>query len=190
MVRHVVEHASHVADEVLVVAGRGEATAQYYSVLPSFVRVVNDEHEGKTPLVGMVAGLQAAKSGYAAVLACDIPFVNEEVIELLFRRASDADAAIPRWNGERIEPLEAVYSRVPTLQAAQETLAPPDLSLEDMIRKLGRVVYVSVEDEIRNIDRDLSTFFNINTREDMATAEKMLTERTISLQRSKPDREK
>jgi len=106
------------------------------------------------------------------------------VIELLFRRASNADAAIPRWNRQSIEPLQAVYRRVATLKAASETLAPTDLSLEDMIRKLGRVVYVSVEDEIARIDRGLSTFFNINTREDMKVAEKMLAKGVFSLKHS------
>jgi molybdopterin-guanine dinucleotide biosynthesis protein A len=94
------------------------------------------------------------------------------------------DAAIPRWNRQSIEPLQAVYRRVPTLGAASETLAPADLSLEDMIRKLGRVVYVSVEDEIANIDHGLSPFFNINTREDMKVAERMLAEKDLSFERS------
>jgi len=184
LVRRVVERVSEVTGEVVVVVGRGEPTAEYCAFLPSGVRVANDDLEGKNPLVGIVTGLSAAESDYAAVLACDIPFVNTKVIELLFRRASDADAAIPRWNCQSIEPLQAVYRRVPTLRAASETLAPADLSLEDMIRKLGRVVYVSVEDEIANIDHGLSTFFNINTREDMKVAERMLAEKDLSFERS------
>jgi molybdopterin-guanine dinucleotide biosynthesis protein A len=135
---------------------------------------VNDDIEGKNPLVGMLAGLGAIESDYAAILPCDAPFVSSEVIELLFRRALGADAAIPRWNWQRIEPLQAVYCRTPTLRAALETLPPSDLSILDMIIKLRRVVYVSVEDEIANIDPELITFFNINTREELATAEKML----------------
>jgi len=180
LIRHIVERVTSVTDEVLVVAGRGESRAQYYAVLPNYVKVINDEVEGKTPLIGIVAGLQATRSDYAAILACDIPFVNAKVIGFLFGRASNADAAIPRWNRQRIEPLEAVYRTVPTLQAARETLAPPDLALEDMIRRLGRVTYVSVEHEIADIDRGLTTFFNINTREDMKVAEKMLAERGLA----------
>ncbi len=184
LVRHVVERVSEATGEVVVVVGRGEPTTEYYAVLPNGVRVVNDDLQGKSPLVGIVTGLSAVESDYAAIVACDIPFVNDKVIELLFRRASDADAAIPRWNRQSIEPLQAVYRRVPTLKAGSETLAPADLSLEDMIRKLGRVVYVSVEDEIARIDRGLSTFFNINTREDMKVAEKILAEGVFSLEHS------
>ena len=184
LICHMIERVSRVAGEVVVVLGRGESKTEYDAILPLHVRVVNDDREGKNPLVGMVAGLGAIVSDYTAILACDAPFVNSEVIELLFRRALKADAAIPRWNRRRIEPLQAVYCRAPTLRAALETLTPSDLSIEDMIMKLGQVVYVSIEDEIANIDRDLTTFFNINTREDLTIAEKMLAGQTHSRERS------
>lgn len=184
LIRHVVDRVLDVVDEVVVVAGRGQAKAEYYSVLPSLIRVVSDDLEGKNPLIGIVAGLRAAEAEYAAILACDIPFLSCRVLGLLFRRALGADAAIPRWNRRRIEPLQAVYCRTPTLRAALETLTPSDLSIEDMIVKLGQVVYVSIEDEIANIDRDLTTFFNINTREDLTIAEKMLAGQTHSRERS------
>jgi molybdopterin-guanine dinucleotide biosynthesis protein A len=178
LICHMIERVSSVADEVVVVLGRGESGTKYDAALPPHVRVVNDDREGKNPIVGMVAGLGAIESAYAVILACDAPFVSSEVIELLFQRALKADAAIPRWNLQRIEPLQAVYCRVSTLRAALETVIPPDLSIEDMIAKLERVVYVSVEDEIAAIDRDLITFFNINTREDLATAESMIAGQT------------
>lgn len=174
LVGHVAERLSHVADVIIVVIGRDKSRKEYEAVVPSHVRVLNDEREGKTPLIGIVTGLRATKSEYALLSACDIPFVDEEVIKLLFQRASGIDAAIPRWNRGHIEPLEAVYRTASTLQAGLETLAPSNQRLRRMIAKLGRVAYVSVEKEISKIDPDLRTFFNVNTREDLDTAEKML----------------
>jgi len=165
---------------VLVVIGHGEPRAEYQAILPSHVRVINDELEGKNPLVGIVTGFKAAKSNYAAVLACDIPFVRDAVIEHLFRRASGSDAAIPRWNTGRIEPLQAVYRRLPTLRAAQEALAKKGSSQKEMISKLARVVYVSVEDELRSIDPTLHSFFNVNTRKDMTIADRIIAEERLS----------
>jgi len=173
LVSHVTERLSPVVDEILVIVGRDEPTVEYEAVLRSSVTVMNDKHEGKTPLIGIVTGLEAASSDYALISACDIPFVNEEVIELLFQRASGTDAAIPKWNQGHIEPLEAVYRTASTLKAARETMAPYGLPLREMIRKLARVVYVSVEDEIRKVDPDLRTFFNVNTGEDMDRAEEL-----------------
>ena len=178
LIRHIVDRVSNVGDDVLVVIGNGEPRAEYYAVLPSHVKVINDELKGKNPLVGIVTGLKAAKSDYAAVLACDIPFVNEAVIKHLFRRASGTDAAIPRWNTGRIEPLEAVYRRLLTLRAAQEALAKKGSSQKEMISRLARAVYVSVEDELRSIDPTLHTFFNVNTRKDMITAERISSTET------------
>ena len=175
LICHVAERLSQIADETLVVIGCREPRAGYEAVLPSSVRIMNDGQEGKTPLIGVVTGLQAAKSEYALICACDVPFVKEEVIELLFQRASGVDAAIPKWNKGHIEPLEAVYRVASTLKTAQETLALTGLPLRVMIGKLAQVVYVSVEDEIGRVNPDLRTFFNVNTREDMDRAEELCT---------------
>ena len=180
LICHVVEPLSNVADELLVIIGRDRSGAGYLAILPSRARVISDELEGKNPLVGIVTGLQAARSDYVAVLPCDVPFVNDAVIDLLFRRALNADAAVPRWNSGRIEPLQAVYRRLPTLHAAQEALAKEDSSQREMIDRLARVVYVSVEDEVRSVDPSLRTFFNVNTAADMITAERIFTERNLS----------
>jgi molybdopterin-guanine dinucleotide biosynthesis protein A len=173
LISHVTRHLSNVVDEILVIIGHGESRAEYKAVLPSSVRVMNDEREEKTPLIGIVSGLGAASSGYALISACDIPFVNEEVVELLFQRASGADAAIPKWRKGDIEPLEAVYRTASTLKAARATLVPSGLPLTEMIGKLAQVVYVSVEDDIMRVDPDLRTFFNVNTKEDMVSAERL-----------------
>jgi molybdenum cofactor guanylyltransferase len=175
LICHVAERLSQIADETLVVIGYREPGAGYEAVLPSSVKIMNDRQEGKTPLIGIVTGLQAVKSEHALICACDVPFVKEEVVELLFQRASGVDAAIPKWNKGHIEPLEAVYRVASTLKAAQETLALTGLPLRVMIGKLAQVAYVSVEDEIGRVNPDLRTFLNVNTREDMDRAEELCT---------------
>jgi molybdopterin-guanine dinucleotide biosynthesis protein A len=174
LVSHVAGRLSRIADEILVIIGRHEPKSDYEAVLPSCARVLNDTQEGKTPFNGIVTGLQAASSEYAFICACDVPFVNERVVELLFRRASSVDAAIPKWNEGAIEPLEAVYQAASTLQVARDTMAVSGQRLKVMIDKLAHVVYVSVEDEVSKLDSDLLTFFNVNSRKDMETAQQML----------------
>jgi len=173
LVCHVAERLSSIASEILVVIGYREPRAGYKAVLPSSVKIMNDSQEGKTPLIGIATGLQATKSEYAFICACDLPFVNQEVVELLYRRASGADAAIPKWNQGHIEPLEAVYRTSSTLVATRETLSLSGSPLKVMIDKLAKVVYVSVEDEVGILDSDLRTFLNVNTREDMDRAEEL-----------------
>jgi molybdopterin-guanine dinucleotide biosynthesis protein A len=175
LVRHVVDRISQIARETIVVIGRGEPPDDFLRALPRSVNLLNDELEGKTPLVGILRGLRVVETDYALILSCDIPFINWKVIELLHTRASGFDAAIPRWESSKIEPLEAIYRVAPMVKATERALAAERLSLLDAIEGLERVVYVPVEDEIRMIDPKLETFFNINTKADLALAERMLS---------------
>ena len=176
MVRRVVDRVSGMSDESIVVVARNASRTDYVKVLPGFARVINDEPEGKGPIVGIVTGLKTMESQYAIVLSCDIPFVNKDVIQLLLERSSGADAVIPRSKTGHLEPLQAIYRREPVLRRAEEALLRRELSPTSVIFKLAKVVYVSIEDEIRAIDPELRTFFNVNTREDVAKAEAMLME--------------
>jgi molybdopterin-guanine dinucleotide biosynthesis protein A len=174
MVRHIVDRLSGLSDDFWVVIARNASPSEYSKVLPGFVRIVNDIPEGKGPLIGIVTGLRAARSQYAIVLSCDIPFVNRQVIQLLLTSASGAEAAIPRSKEGHLEPLHAVYHRDSMLHEADQTLAERRLSPIDSINRLTHVIYVSIEDAIKPIDPDLRTFFNMNTREDIKRAEEIL----------------
>ena len=174
LISRVIERISGLSDEFLVVIARGASGSDYSGVIPGFIRVINDERDGKSPLIGITTALRAIKSQYAIVLTCDIPFVNRRVIQLLLERVSNAEAAVPRWKSGHLEPLQAVYRREPMLQKSEEALASGSLSPVDAIKKLARVVYVSIEDEVKVLDPDLRTFFNVNTKEDVAEAEMIL----------------
>jgi molybdopterin-guanine dinucleotide biosynthesis protein A len=174
LITHIIERVSGLSDEYLVVIARNAPRSIYSEVLPDFTRVINDEPDGKSPLVGIVTGLRATKSRYAIVLSCDIPFVNRRVIQLLLERSSGADAVIPRSRVGHLEPLQAVYRTDPMLHEAEHVLAKGHFSPLDAINRLTRVVFVSIEDEIRRLDPELRTFFNVNTRQDVARAEMML----------------
>jgi molybdopterin-guanine dinucleotide biosynthesis protein A len=174
LVRHVVDRVAGLAEEFLVVIAMNASTNEFAETLPSSVRVIRDELEGKTPLVGMITGLRNVSSDYVIMLSCDTPFVNKNVLQLLLERAQGADASIPKWKTGKLEPLQAVYRRNQTLDKAEKALHEGKTSPTDAIRRFGRVVYVPVEDEIWKIDSELMTFFNVNTRDDVAHAEMIL----------------
>ena len=94
-----------------------------------------------------------------------MPFVNSRVVDLLFEKASGHDAALPKWEDKKFEPLHAVYSKklIPEIEKAFEkgkrSVLTPVFEMKD-------VVLVDVS-EIREIDPELRTFVNINTVEDM-----------------------
>jgi molybdopterin-guanine dinucleotide biosynthesis protein A len=175
LIKHIIERVSELSDDLIVVIARDASKRKYSVTLPNSAKVMNDEPEGKSPLVGIVTGLRATNSRYAVVLSCDTPFVNRRVLHLLMDRVSDADAVIPRSKSGHLEPLQAVYRTVPMLHESEQALMRGALSPIDSINNLARVAYVSIEDEIEKIDPGLRTFFNVNTKQDVATAEIMLT---------------
>jgi len=169
---HVVEETLLLTHEIVVVIGKNDKIDNYITILPSKVTVLKDTVEGKGPLVGILTGMQRMRSEYSVVLPCDSPFIKREVLEHLFERAQGADAAIPRWPNGNIEPLHAVYRILPSIPAAETALREDELLIVDMIKRLGKVVYVST-DELKRFDQELITFFNINNQEDLKAAKRL-----------------
>ncbi|MDH5267770.1 MAG: hypothetical protein OEW62_08855, partial [Candidatus Bathyarchaeota archaeon] len=69
-----------------------------------------------------------------------------------------------------IEPLQAVYHTKSALTATKTALKEKKLDLQSMIAHLKSIRYISTL-VLKQIDSELSTFFNINTLEDLRKAE-------------------
>lgn len=176
LISYVVDKALKVAEEVVIVIGRGDneaSMAKYIGPPLSQVRILKDMHEGQSPLIGLLSGMKGLKSDYALAMPCDSPFIKIEALEYLFIKALGFDAAIPKWPNGYIEPLHSVYKTSSIIKAAEEALKMGELSNHDMIKRLGKVNYIPV-DEIKNYDQKLLTFFNINTMNDLKAAQHII----------------
>ena len=123
------------------------------------LRMVEDLHPARSPLVGIYSGLAAAQTDLCFVLACDMPFVRSRLVKELLSRAFDADVVVPIVRGY-YEPLCAVYrkSAIPVIATALER---NDLKVTKIYEYL-RLCAVP-EEEVRTVDPDLSSFINLNT---------------------------
>jgi len=166
---HVIERVLDLTNEIIVAVGKNDELSAYTRILPSTVTVVKDVVEGKGPLAGIFAGMKNMHSKYALVLPCDSPFIKKEVLMYLLHKAQKADAAIPQWPNGNIEPLHAVYKICSAVTATETALEKGELFIRDMIKRLGKVTYITTE-EIRKLDPELITFFNINGPEDLKAA--------------------
>ena len=172
----IVEVPLGVVDEVVIAVGFTDDTSRFSDPLPDSSRIVKDEYDGQSPLIGMLAGLSKIHSTYTAVLSCDLPFAKEEVLDFLFKKANGFDAAIPRWPNGSIEPLHAIYHADAALEATKLEISSGGLKNVDMIKRLERTRYVDV-DEFRPFDPEFLSFFNVNTPQDYEKAEKKMFER-------------
>lgn len=153
--------------------------------------LVTDIISLRTPLAGLHAALNYAKSPYIFVTACDTPFLSTALIEaVLANMDAKHDIVVPdAANG--LQPLCAVYARTclapieKQLQEASATTpenagAPRKRILNQGLKILNffdrvRVKIIS-EQTLRRVDPDLLSFFNVNTPEDFARAEQIFQE--------------
>ena len=129
-------------------------------------RLTGDVIPGGGALSGIHAGLSAARHEWSLVVACDMPFLNLDLLRYMASLAPGCAAVVPRWQDE-LETLHAFYSR--------ECI----LIIEPILKRGGgriiefyeRVNVRYVEpDEITHFDPDGLSFFNINSPEDWERA--------------------
>jgi len=169
MIRRMAGRISQVVGEIII-AARDSAQCKSLaavSAIPDGAEVVYDPVKGYGPVAGILAGLSASKSEYSICLACDLPYVNLEVIDVLFRCAEEnnSDAAIPKHPDGTLEPLHAVYGRS-MADACRDAVDRKEHTIRGAISLLGGVVFVPTE-SLRRFDPDLRTFLNVNYPEDL-----------------------
>ena len=142
--------------------------------LPQFIdypkpRLVADIYPGKGALGGVYTGLATSDSLYNLVVACDMPFLNQDLLRYMVRIADGFDLVMPRL-GSLVEPLHAVYSKG-CLAPMENLLKQGNLKVSDLLA-LVKVRYVEAE-EINQLDPKHLSFFNINTEADLEVAQEL-----------------
>ena len=84
------------------------APGQELPPLPDGVRVVEDAREGRGPMQGILAGLEAVDADVAFVASVDLPFLHPQFVSAVCRAVDGADVAVPQIDGRR-QPLAAAY---------------------------------------------------------------------------------
>ncbi len=162
LIVHAIDRLREVLPEVLVVAKDSSRLD-----LPG-VRVIADEHGDKSgALVGIYSALLAAATPYVFVVACDMPYVMPDLVRRMIEACHRCDAFVPRV-GASVEPLFALYSRV-CLPSIERRLREGDLRVRGFFEDVNTVY--AEERFLREADPDLSSFVNINTREDLEKAQ-------------------
>jgi len=156
-----------ISDEVIVATD-----GRRYDDLIIRVKWVDDVYPGAGSLVGLYSGLKEASSDYALVVACDMPFLNLELLRYMIALPRDYDILAPRM-GDKIEPLHAIYSRN-CLTAIARLLEAGHKKIMDLYDEV-RVRYISQE-VIDKYDPEHRSFFNINTPDQLAEARAIIEE--------------
>jgi molybdopterin-guanine dinucleotide biosynthesis protein A len=153
---------SALADDVILVTNTPEA----FEGLSA--RLTDDQIPGGGALSGIHAGLTAARHEWALVVACDMPFLNLDLLRYMASLAPGASGAalVPRWQGE-LETLHTFYSRQ-CLSVIEPILLRGGGRIIEFYQRI-HVRYVEPE-EIVPFDPQGLSFFNVNSPEDWARA--------------------
>lgn len=134
--------------------------------------IVTDIFPIRSSLTGIHTGLFYITTPYAFFVACDIPFIKKELIEILLDGVEPGiDIVIPE-SSKGVEPLCSVYSKR-CFKPIEEQLEKKSLKIQRVFQKV-RVKKIS-EDILRTIDPDLVSLSNINTPDDLTRAKQAAT---------------
>ena len=134
--------------------------AEYsYLELPMYGDLIND----LGPLGGVYTALTVIPDNTGFFVACDMPFLNRDLILHMVEALDDFDAVVPRISGE-LETLHTLYSkrclpsirRLIDLRKYQIGMFFPEVS----------VCYID-ESRIRYFDPELKSFININKPQEL-----------------------
>ena len=166
LIQRVIERLSPVADELIVTTNRPED----YAFLD--LRLVADLKPGRGALGGLYTAIASAAHPIVAVVACDMPFASGALLEAGSRLLveEEADVVIAR-SDEGYEPLHAIYRRATCLPAIEAAI---DADQWKVIAWFPQVkVRVLTPDEIKRYDTFGLAFWNVNTPEEFAEAERI-----------------
>ena len=171
LIERTIDCLSAVSRAVLVVTSQ----EQFISITAVRLKgkVVVDLYPGKGALGGIYTGLATADSHHSLVVACDMPFLNRDLLCYLMDLAPNFDVVVPKLDG-KFEPLHAIYSK-DCLAPIKEILREGSLEILRLF-DLVKVRHV-VRDEIAKFDPQFLSFFNINTPDDLKKAEELIMQR-------------
>jgi len=170
LLQRVVSQLSSFNNDIIVVIASGKSLAQFAGY-PRF-RIATDIYPGKGALGGIYTGLVVSNSLYNLVVACDMPFLNQALLQYMVQVSPGFDVVVPRV-GNWVEPLHAVYSK--SCQAPIERLLSQGEVRVSALFGLVKVRYIE-GDEISRFDPKHLSFFNINTEADLEMAQQLAKE--------------
>jgi molybdopterin-guanine dinucleotide biosynthesis protein A len=127
------------------------------------VPMLGDIYPLKCPMTGIFTSLINSRNPWVFISACDMPFINKELILYMTSKTEGCDAVVPEFR-KNIEPLFALYSKQLASDMEKAILAG-NTGLQDFLCQ-KKVKYIT-NGEIKNFDPEGRSFINLNTPEDI-----------------------
>jgi molybdopterin-guanine dinucleotide biosynthesis protein A len=161
LIDYVLAAVAGIGDETFIITNRPEA---YRSLnLPTYGDILPE----KGPLGGLYTAISRAAYPHVLVVACDMPWLNNQLLDHMIGLRYQADAIVPRWT-KHPEPLHAIYSRS-CLIPIYKMLTAGNLKMVSFYDQID-VRYVD-RAEIAKFDPRGRSFSNVNSPEELEKAD-------------------
>src|ERR1044072_9720051 len=160
------------AEALRAVASRVSAVSSRAGAETHGLPVVEDLRASVGALGGLHAALTACRAEWAAVVACDLPFVTGELLARLASMRSgetgETDAVVPAQEDGRVQPLCALYRARVCLGQVEGMIGAGELRPRVLLSRV-RARLVAFE-ELQDLAASARFFLNVNTPEDYERA--------------------
>lgn len=119
-------------------------------------------------LGGLYTGLVQASRGRIFVVACDMPFVNPDMIRWFLARDQEADIVMAQME-TGLQPLHAVYGKR-TLPYLKQRAEARQLKIQTVASEPSMRVTIVFPSEWKDLDPQSSSFQNVNSPADLQAA--------------------
>ncbi len=139
--------------EIIIVTNQKELYSGFKA------KIVSDLIINHGALGGLYTGLFFSSNPYSFCVPCDMPFLNESMIQYLIKQANGYDVIVPRTE-DGLQPLHAVYSKN-CLEPIKIIIGMGKYKIIDLYPFVKTKIIE--ESDFINIDLTKESFININT---------------------------
>ncbi len=125
------------------------------------LNIVADETLGQGPLGGVLTLLKKSSNPWVLILACDMPLLEKEVIDLLLDFIHLKKKVICYQVKDQLHPFPGLYHQS-LIEDLEKRLCQKKYSVRSFIDSL-----LDKEKQVLYLDQKDSNFININTKEDL-----------------------
>jgi molybdopterin-guanine dinucleotide biosynthesis protein A len=178
MVNWVIGHLETVVEEIIVVVGSLDVIPSYRAIVPNRVRLVSDTYPEDSPMIGLITGLMEAKGDYAVVCACDMPFIEPNVLDMLFCLSKGLNGTLILKSNGWIEPFPSIYKVSTCVKHAEMLKRNGELRIRKVLETMSNTVKVPIE-KLRKFDPGLRSFVDLDTLDSIENAKTVNNRKNI-----------
>lgn len=175
VIERVLERVVHLSDDVTLVTNTPDRYRHHLSHHEDFAgtapehRLIGDVYPGKGSLGGIYTAIHAARYPRCLVVACDMPFLDSDLLRYLMSLAPGFDVVVPRIE-EAAETMHAIYGKR-CLEPIRQRLLAGRLKVIGFFDDV-RVCYVE-RDDVARFDPTFRSFLNMNTPADWQRVQRL-----------------